>query len=142
MALVLCVSYGAVTVSAAENAEASERSLMPVNFSYSKSISVYTDWDFPPGQANFDVTITGVYDVDHENVMSINTKNYSYRGGVNCYDHDMELVVWKDSSDASVVHWQLKGNLSFQWTSPVTGIQYETVYLASPVYSFDAWDYT
>lgn len=142
LATILVFSTGTIAVSAAEiEGDASVLSLMPVNFSYSDSVRLTSGNSFPPGWANFDVTITGVYDINRDNVMSINTTSSIYRGGLNCHEHDVEVVTWKNASEPNIVYWRLEGTITFAWTSPVSGMQYETVFLRSSTYSFDAGDY-
>lgn len=142
LAIILVISTGTIVVSAAEvEGNASVMNFMPVNFTYSDSVRLTSGNSFPPGTANFDVTITGVYDVNRDNVVSINSTSSIYRGGVNCHEHDVEVVTWKNTNEPNIVYWRLEGTITFSWTSPVTGVQYETVFLRSSTYSFDAGDY-
>ena len=141
LAMFLVLSIGSITVSAAElEGDASVMNFMPVDYTYTDSVRLASGTSFPPGWANFDVTISGVYDVNRDTVVSIDTASSVYRGGVNCHEHDVEVVAWKNASEPNIVYWRLEGTITFSWTSPVTGIQYETVFLRSSTYSFDAGD--
>ena len=142
MVVTMLLSVGSLTVSAAgiEDTGIMPR-IMPVPFSFSDSVTL-SPGVFPPGRANFYVTISGVYDINRDNVLEINNKTSSYTGGINCHDRDVEVVVWRASSESNIVYWKLEGTITFSWTSPVSGMQYERAFLSSPTYSFNADDYT
>ena len=142
LAFLFAFSASIIVVSAEEpDDDVSLMSLMPVNFSYSDFVILGSGFSFPAGLAYFDVTITGVYDINRDNVMSINTGSSVYRGGMNCHEHDVIVVTWKNVDQPNIVYWRLEGTITFSWTSPASGVQYETVFLTSGTYSFDAGDY-
>lgn len=123
-------------------AAAVEPRIMPLAFDFTDSIQLATGVEFPPGYANYDIHITGVYDAEAGQIISIDTKTCAYRGGVNVSVHDMVIDAWQQADSRGVVYYKLTGTLSFEWTSPISGMKYEKVFLESPVYSFRANDYT
>lgn len=138
----LCLGCFSFSVSAESNGNVNSNvRLMPANFVFTDSISLGSGNEFPPGYANFDVRISGKYDLQGNNIISIDVKNCTYRGGVNCEEHDLSVTAYMSPSDNGVVLWKLTGSLVFSWTSPVTGVQYETVRIDSPLYSFNGLDY-
>lgn len=141
--IVACIMFCLPSAAlAAETEVASPARLIEVEYTYTDSIILNNDFfDWPVGYAKFDITIKGVYDEQGGNVISIDSATCRYRGGVNCEDHNMEVVTWTSSADRGVVYWRLEGDLTLSWTSPTTGLEYETVYIESDDYSFDAYDY-
>lgn len=139
LALVLSISCGAMFVSAAE---AEKMSLMPLDFYFTTTYRVPTGTDFPPGWVTYQITIAGVYDINRDNIMSIDTISCKYTGGVNCTSQDMKLVAQKNSNNSAYVNWYLQGTASFSWTSPVTGMTYSTTIYDAPLQTFNAKDYT
>lgn len=114
--------------------------LMPMDFIFTDSIRVASD-EFPPGYANFDVKISGKYDIQGENVISIDVKQCWYRGGINCTEQEMTVVAYPSSGTNGYIMWRLEGSITFSWESPVSGMQYETVYYQSPLYTFYGGNY-
>lgn len=115
---------------------------MPVPFTYTyDSYKTYPILgESPPGWAKFDITISGTLDVQRDYIV-LASSTCVYRGGLNCTEHDMEIVTWTSQSNPGYVFWKLQGTLAFQWTSPVSGMQYESVYVETPTQSFRAIDY-
>jgi len=112
--------------------------IMPVGFLYTKTITLSPNSAFPPGCANFEVSITGTYDINRDIVIQISSSSCSYRGGINCTGHDIHVVAWRSTTSPNVVCWKLTGTITISWTSPITGMQYETVSVASETFSFNA----
>lgn len=141
LVVVVSLSCFSVAVSATEidSHEAGAR-LMPAAYKFTDSITLTPD-KFPPGTANFDVVISGQYDLQGDNVISIDVKQCTYRGGINCTEHNMSVTAYKSTGTNGYILWKLTGTLTFSWESPVTGHNYETVYLESPLYSFYVSDY-
>lgn len=145
LSIALCFTFsitGAFAVHADTYEDNSVARIMPIPFTFTDHISVGTDPShFPPGTAEFDVTIKGTYDAQGDNVISVDSTSYNYTGGINCAEHDVHVVTWTSAAGPGMVFWKLEGNIKFSWTSPTTGIQYETVYVSSPAYSFRASNY-
>lgn len=139
MVLFIILSFTVLSASASETSTAR---LMPMPYTYTSTIKIDSGWDFPPGWANFDVRITGLYDAQGGNVISIDTKTCRYTGGVNCVDHDVYVETWTEANRKGLVYWRLSGELTISWTSPVSGMQYENVYFESDSHCFYAEDYT
>lgn len=142
LALVMFICCSFVSVSATEyGTNTITPRLMPLNFYYTKTIQIATGATLPPGYADFDVVISGVYDAQADKIVSIDVKQCTYRGGVNCEVHDMTVSAQIASGDQAYVVWHLTGTLEFSWTSPITGLQYDEVVTRSSSYTFDANDY-
>jgi len=140
LAIVFC--FISVTSVASAAGEGPVARLMPANYSYTEDIYINQRTNtFPPGYGHFTVTIEGVYDLQGDNVISIDSESFNYLGGVNCVDYDLTIETWTRADSKGVVFWKLSGSVTFGWTSPVTGMQYETVTLGSNEYSFRAQDY-
>lgn len=130
------------TVAYAQSSDNASPRLMPIQFSYEDTITVYPQaGDWPPGSATFNIEITGTYDAQGNNVISIDSASFFYTGSINCTEHDVEIVARPSPTERGVVLWELDGPITFTWTSPVTGIQWEKSYNGSPTYSFNAADY-
>lgn len=141
LAFVLSFSCLFVSASATEiSSPGVNARLMPAAFRFTDSITLYSD-DFPPGSADFDVVISGQYDLQGDNVISIDVKNCTYRGGVNCSEHDMTVTAYKSTGTNGYILWKLTGTLTFSWQDPQLGFTYEKVYLESPLYAFYGLDY-
>lgn len=124
-------------------AYAQEARAMPVPFIYEDTIRISPNLNdlIPPGTARIDITITGQYDAQGDHVYSIESAEYRLRNSVNFEMDDVEIEVWTESTERGYVFYQLVGTLTFSWTDPVFGFQFESVYYGSPVYSFRAYDY-
>lgn len=139
-AIALCIT-SLLTVSTATSAQAAAR-IMPVPFSFSDTVNLTNQFgDWPLGFAEFSVEINGTVDAQGGNVMSIDSTSHFYSGSVNCTEHDLEIEAWASPTERGVVLWRLAGTVTFTWTSPVTGLQYEKSYDGSPTFSFNANDY-
>lgn len=142
LALLLCSTCLLFSVSAEEdNSVASVERLMPATFVYTAFATLSTGISIPPGLADFEIMISGVYDLQGDSIISINVKNSTYRGGINCTGHDMVLQAYETPGSRGHITWKLTGNLTFSWTDPVFGLTFETVYLESPLHSFYALNY-
>ena len=137
ISLILCLSLSIQPIAAVQITRS-----MPVPFEMThEKLKLYPQvGDFPPGVARFDVTISGTFDVQRD-YATVSSTSCFYRGGINCTEHDVEVVTWTSSSDPKVIYWKLQGTLAYQWTSPVTGMQYESVNTQSETMSFNAQDY-
>lgn len=143
LSVALCFAFsitGAFAVHADAYDNVSVARIMPIPYTYTKHVSL-SPTSFPPGTAEFDVTITGMYDAQGDNVISIDSTTANYRGGINCTGHDVHVTTWTMAETPGVVYWKLEGDITFSWTSPTTGIQYETAYLTSPTYVFRPSNY-
>ena len=135
--LILCLSLSIQPIAAAQISRS-----MPVPFEFSDDSILLTPQigDFPPGYAIFSATISGTFDVQRD-YATVSSASCYYRKGANCTEHGVEVVTWTSTSDPRIIYWKLSGTLAFEWTSPVTGIQYDVFYVESPTYSFNAQDY-
>lgn len=140
--LAVCLCFACLLV-ASPAAYAQDARAMPVPFTFTDRVVLTPNLQdsFPLGTAEFDVTITGLYDAQGDHVYSIQSATCVYRGGINCTENDMEVSTWTTSTDRGYVFWELVGTLTFSWTSPVTGVQYESVFYHGPDQSFRAYDY-
>lgn len=140
LAIVFCFISATSVASAAGGSPVAR--LMPANYSYTEDLYITQRTNtFPPGYGHFTVTIEGIYDLQGDNVITIDSESFNYLGGVNCVDYDLTVETWIRADSRGVVFWKLSGTVTFGWTSPITGMQYETVTLGSDEYSFKALDY-
>lgn len=140
LALLLCSTCLLISVSAKElDSDASVERLMPATFTYTTSTAIYS-WVKPIGHANFDVTISGVYDLQGDNIISITSKSCTYTGGADCTVHDMVVQAYETPGNSGHITWYLSGTVYFSWTDPKTGHFYERTISQSPVYDFYALD--
>lgn len=117
--------------------------LMPGTYTFTDSITISTpiSQPFPPGRAKFDVVISGMYDFQGDNVMTIDSAECYFTSGVNVSSCDMHVKTWTTAADRGYVFWRLEGTITFEWTSPVTGTQYSSAFYYTPDNSFRVYDY-
>ena len=93
--LAVCLCFACLLV-ASPAAYAQDARAMPVPFTFTDRVVLTPNLQdsFPLGTAEFDVTITGLYDAQGDHVYSIQSATCVYRGGINCTEHDMEVSTW------------------------------------------------
>ena len=135
-AVILLFSFATPTVSAAATR------LMPSNYYYYQEVTIPSSDDLiPMGRATFRVSIIGQYDLQGDNVISIDSETLSYKSGINCVSHDVKIKTWTSANARGYVYWQIVGEIVFGWTSPVSNTYVEEAVSFSPIYCFRPADY-
>lgn len=111
---------------------------MPVTYTFEGVGAVYSE--VVPGSAYFDVTITGLVDVQSGHYVTVTSATCRFTDGVNCTGYDMDVETRTDTTSGRV-YWKLVGTTVFSWTNPKTGNSKTSVRYESDEYFFDAQDY-
>ena len=141
LAVVMVVMTGTTTVSAAESAGAAR--LMPTNYYIIEDYFIDSpEGELPLGFIKFQMYVNGIYDLQGDNVISIDQESFTYVSGMNCESWDLEFNVFTSPSKPGYIWVQPEGVVEFGWTDPTTNIYFNCAVTSFVPSLFKVLDYT